>query len=179
MRTQNSGVVVLGNTGDGDENMDYYGVVTEIVEIQYLGGNRIVLFRCNWWDVFDKVRGIKEDEYGTISINCNRQLKTDEPFILASQAKQAFYATDNINKGWVIASKTQPRNLLDDDSDVDEQSEAYQQTEFDRPTYVASSSTSESSEIRRSRAGIDPIIVEDISIKSGEQQAPVKRRREE
>ncbi|XP_021865807.1 uncharacterized protein [Spinacia oleracea] len=179
LRTQNSGVVVLGNTGDGDENMDYYGVVTEIVEIQYLGGNRIVLFRCNWWDVFDKVRGIKEDEYGTISINCNRQLKTDEPFILASQARQAFYATDNINKVWVIASNTQPRNLLDDDSDVDEQSEAYQQTEFDRPTYVASSSTSESSEIRRSRAGIDPIIVEDISIKSGEQQARVKRRREE
>ncbi|XP_056688246.1 uncharacterized protein [Spinacia oleracea] len=155
LRTQNSGVVVLGNTGDGDENMDYYGVVTEILEIQYLGGNRIVLFRCNW------------------------QLKTDEPFILASQARQDFYATANINKGWVIASKTQPRNLLDDDSDVDEQSEAYQQSEFDRPTYVASSSTSASSEICRSRASIDPIIVEDISIKSGEQQAPVKRRREE
>jgi len=48
------------------------------------------------------------DEYGFISINCKRQLKPNEPFILASQASQAFYAMDNVNKGWHVVLKSQP-----------------------------------------------------------------------
>lgn len=143
LRTQNSGVVVIGNTGNGDENIDYYGVVTDIIEIQYLGRNRVVLFRCKWWDVYDKLRGVKSDEYGFVSVNCNKQLKTNEPFILASQARQAFYVNDNINKGWQLVSKTQPRNyneMADDENDGRNEDGVYQHGELFEPTYVASSS---------------------------------------
>lgn len=179
LRTQNSGVVVIGNTGTANENIDYYGVVTDIIEIQYVGGNRVVLFRCKWWDVFDKVRGVKTDDYGFVSVNCNRQLKIDEPFILASQARQVFYVNDNINKGWQLVSKIQPRNyseLSDDGSDGVKECDAYQHGELFKPTYFASSSTSASAEICRSRVGIDPIIVTDNP--RSEEQGRKKRRRQ-
>lgn len=160
LKTQNSGVVVLGNIGDGDEDIDYYGVVTDMIELQYLGRNRVVLFRCKWWDVFDKVRGIKEDEYGFISINCNKQLKTNEPFILASQARQAFYVTDNVNRGWKLACKSQPRNFCESlDQENDEEGDPYQHGELFKPTYFASSSTTASAEVCTRRVGIDPIFV--------------------
>ena len=109
LRTQNSGVVLIGDTGQGDENLDFYRVLTDILELQYIGGKRVVMFRCKWFDVSDKLRGIKMDEYGFVSVNCNRQLKSNEPFILASQASQAFYAIDQVNKGWHVVLKSQPQ----------------------------------------------------------------------
>jgi len=45
-----------------------------------------MMLHCKWLDVYDKLRGIKMDEYGFVSVNCNRQLKSNEPFILASHA---------------------------------------------------------------------------------------------
>ena len=31
----------------------YYSVLTEVVELHYLGGNRVVLFNYDWWDVIN------------------------------------------------------------------------------------------------------------------------------
>jgi len=45
LQTQNSGVFVLGNIGAGMENIDYYGVLTEVVRLEYMRGNHVVLFR--------------------------------------------------------------------------------------------------------------------------------------
>ena len=108
MTTQNSDVVVIGNTGQGNENIDYYGAFTNVLELQYLGGKRVALFRCKWFDAYDKQRGVKMDEYGFVSINCRRQSETNEPFILASQASHAFYTMDDMNKGWHVVLKSQP-----------------------------------------------------------------------
>ena len=71
------------------------------------------------------------DEYGFVSINCKRQLKTNEHFILASQANQAFYANDNVNKGWHVVLKSQPNSSyevpsLDDPHGGSYQSEAHE-----------------------------------------------------
>jgi len=66
----------------------------------------VVLFCCKWFDVYDNIRGIKTDEYGFVSINCKWQLKTTEQFILVSQANQALYANDNVNKGWHVVLKS-------------------------------------------------------------------------
>ncbi|XP_058006762.1 uncharacterized protein LOC131182131 [Hevea brasiliensis] len=38
LRTQNSGVVVIGDIGDEVNNIDYYGVLTDSIQLQYLGG---------------------------------------------------------------------------------------------------------------------------------------------
>ena len=53
--------------------------------------------------MYDKIRGIKMDEYGFVNVNCNRQLKTNEPFILATQASCALHAIVNVNKDWHVA----------------------------------------------------------------------------
>ncbi|KAH0660304.1 hypothetical protein KY285_028863 [Solanum tuberosum] len=70
----------------------------------------VVLFRCNWFDVCDEIKGVKKDEYNFVSVNLNRFLKTNEPFVLADQASQVFYANDNSHKGWQVVRKTQPRD---------------------------------------------------------------------
>ena len=108
LTTQNSGVVVIENTAQGDENIYYYGVLIDVLELQYLRGKRAVLFHCKWFDVYDKERGITMDGYSFISINYKWQLKTNELFILASRASKALYAMDNVNKGWHVVLKSYP-----------------------------------------------------------------------
>jgi len=73
--------------------------LTDVIELQFVMGRRVILFRCNWFDVYDKIKGVKKDEYDFVSVNPGRVLKTNEPFILAEQASQVFYAIDNSNKG--------------------------------------------------------------------------------
>ena len=86
LTTQNSGVLVLGN--NGAETIIYYGVLNEIIEVAFFSGRQVVLFKCRWFDIHHKNRGIKVDKYGYVSINMNRSLQTQmhEPFIMASQA---------------------------------------------------------------------------------------------
>ncbi|XP_016436993.1 uncharacterized protein LOC107763084 isoform X2 [Nicotiana tabacum] len=86
---QNSGVLVRGVTNG--QNTNYYGVITEIVELQYFEGKRIVLFQCDWWDVDHIGKGVKIDKYDFVSVNTNRKLATNEPFVLPSQAEQVFF----------------------------------------------------------------------------------------
>ena len=94
-------------TGD----VPYYGVLTKVIELHYLGGNRVILFKCDWWDVINVGRGIKRDEYGYISVKFTRMLYTDEPFVLASQAKQVFYVKDSNESDWYTIIQTQPRDF--------------------------------------------------------------------
>ncbi|KAH0750560.1 hypothetical protein KY290_029792 [Solanum tuberosum] len=113
LRTQNCGVVVLGENDKDSENLDYYGVLTNVIELQFLMDIRVVLFRCNWFDVYDEIKGVKKDEYDFVSVNPGRFLKINEPFVLANQASQVFYANDNSNKGWEVVMKTQPRDSFE------------------------------------------------------------------
>lgn len=109
-RTQNSGVVVLGETGNGSEAIDFYGVLRDVVRLEYLGGNYVVFFHCDWYDVLDSRKGLHVDKFWVVSVDTQRFLKVDEPFVLASQVSQVFYATNVIKKGtWRVAVKTKPR----------------------------------------------------------------------
>lgn len=113
LRTQNCGVVVLGENDKDSENLDYYGVLTNVIELQFVMDRRVVLFRCNWFDVYDEIKGVKKDEYDFVTVNPGRFLKINEPFVLANQASQVFYANDNSNKGWQLVMKTQPRDSFE------------------------------------------------------------------
>jgi hypothetical protein len=116
--TQNSGVAIFSEGNTTDDNAEYYGVLTEIIELQFLGGRRVPLFRCKWVDIFNKKRGIKKDTYGLVSVNFKCLLRTDESFVLASQAYQVFFVKDNMIKGWHLVVKMQPRDTYDVPSDV-------------------------------------------------------------
>ncbi|XP_058002285.1 uncharacterized protein LOC110664507 [Hevea brasiliensis] len=99
LRTQNSGVVVIGDIGDEVNNIDYYGVLTEIIQLQYLGGRRVVLFRCNWWDVYDRVRGVKIDEYGGAHPRDSYDIPLEEDIdpVDLNQLGEAYQADESVN----------------------------------------------------------------------------------
>lgn len=61
-RTQSYGVLVKGDASTG--NRDYYGVLIDIIELHYMGGNKIAMFKCEWRDVDHCGRGIMVDKYG-------------------------------------------------------------------------------------------------------------------
>ena len=97
-KTQNSGVVVTINVSGFASARDMnsisghvssHGVLTDAIELHYLSGNRVILFKCDWWDVINIGKEIKNDEYGFTCFNFERTICTDEPFVLASQEKQS------------------------------------------------------------------------------------------
>ena len=108
--TQNSGVVVMGEVGLS--NIEHYGLLREIIEVQYVGGNRVILFKCDWWDVHTPGQGIIIDRFNFVSINPTKKLIND-PYVLASQVGQVFYVDDVVKPNWKTIVKTQPRNFYD------------------------------------------------------------------
>ena len=72
-KIQSCGVLIKGDSYTG--NRDYYGVLTNIIELCYMGGNKIVMFKCEWWDVNNPGKGIMIDEYGRTLVNVTANSK--------------------------------------------------------------------------------------------------------
>ncbi|KAL8497467.1 hypothetical protein ACS0TY_020970 [Phlomoides rotata] len=68
--------------------LDYYGVLNNVIELDYNGGRRVVLFDCDW---VSKGKQLKQDDKGFTLANFSNVRRHNEPFILAPQAKQIFY----------------------------------------------------------------------------------------
>ena len=125
-------MIVKGD--DETRNQDYYGVLTDIIQLDYFGDNNVFLFKCDWWVVGKDGRGIQTDKHNYTSVNLAKKWNTNEPFVLASQAEQVFYVKDSkLGNNWQVVVKTQPRDLYDVPEDEDEESigddEPYQQNE--------------------------------------------------
>ena len=142
-RTQNSGIIVKGE--HQSEEVDFYGVLTDIIELEYCHGNRVFMFKCDWWDFGNKNTGIKKDGH-LITVNVSRRWYMDDPFVLATQAEQVFYVNDIKNgDNWKIVQKTYPRNLYevpekeenDDDEGTILNDEPYQQFDSDNINEIA------------------------------------------
>lgn len=118
-QTQNSGVIVKGDEESGGS--EYFGVLTDILELEYGGRNKIVLFKCDWWDTYNEGRGYKKEANGLTFVNTTRHLATNEPYVLASQVEQVYYIQDNKNPDWQMVVKTLPRNFYDIPTTNDEE----------------------------------------------------------
>jgi len=110
LKSQNSRVLVKGDENAG--YLDYFGVLTYIIELSYSGGNNVVLFKCDWWDVSSK-RGHLIEKCGLFLISSNCKMRTNEPYVLASQAQQVYYVKDTKDPNWLVVVKTKPRDLYD------------------------------------------------------------------
>jgi hypothetical protein len=84
-KTYNSGVCVKGSTSSELE-VDSYGRLEEVVELQYHSGQkRVFLFKCYWYDTTD--REIRVDpHYGLVEINLKARLRNvNDAFVFAKQ----------------------------------------------------------------------------------------------
>ncbi|KAF2299884.1 hypothetical protein GH714_005658 [Hevea brasiliensis] len=77
------------------------------------------------YDITREGSGYKRDHHGMIGINTSRKLNIDEPFVLASQATQAFYVRRMKDPAWSFVIETKPKNVFE----VPEEDEPYQELE--------------------------------------------------
>ncbi|KAK5840065.1 hypothetical protein PVK06_008933 [Gossypium arboreum] len=157
-RTQNCGIVVNSsitsyasardsNTIEG--NVEYYGLLTDIIELDYCGKKKVVLFRCDWADV-NIARRIKKDQFGFTMVNFSRlihigQQLIDKPYVFSSQVKQVFYSKDPIDEGWYVVLRNTSRDLFDmgngSKDDIDERLETLPFPEQNLNENIPSTST--------------------------------------
>ena len=124
-KAQNSGVIVRGEY----QNMSYYGLIIDIIELRYTKGNYVVLFKCDWHDVAREGIGYKLDCHEITSINRTRKLNTQKPLVLMSQAIQVYYVNCIKDLAWSIVIETKPRNLYGMPANEEE---PYQEEEVQR-----------------------------------------------
>lgn len=112
--TQNSGVVTIGEDGT-----PFYGQLEDIIQLNYLSGYSVVLFRCKWFNTSGKRRLV--DKNGIVAIDISREWYVGkawydtQQYILATQAKQVFYLQDlsrNPNN-WRVVEDVHHRKLWD------------------------------------------------------------------
>lgn len=105
--TQNSGVSMkaltsfrssVGDTNLVHEEASYYGVIKQILELDYHDFKQVV-FYCDWVRIEDKHGCYVDPATNLIYVNLRRLQRNskegDEPFILASQGTQVFYCKDH------------------------------------------------------------------------------------
>lgn len=67
-RTQNSGIFITGE--HQSNNLDFYGSIDDVLELHYMRWHHVYLFKCQWYDVDDRRRGIRVDNH-MCSVNMN------------------------------------------------------------------------------------------------------------
>ena len=132
LRTQNSGLLVNSQTesyaSTSDNNpvtgaVDYYGVLRDMIEIDYNGKFRVVLFRGDWVDSKTPDKAVKKDEFGFTTVNFSYPLYignndvSHEPFVISSQVQQVYYIQDPVDVNWHVVLKTTPRDAYDEEDD--------------------------------------------------------------
>nr|XP_043625559.1 uncharacterized protein LOC122596982 [Erigeron canadensis] len=95
---QNSGVTLIATTTGFSTRSSiakdsYYGVIEEIVELDY-NAFSIPMLKCKW---VENRRGVKVDNFGITTVDLSTNGYASEPFILAKLATQVFYIEDPSN----------------------------------------------------------------------------------
>lgn len=123
-KTQNSGVTLDVTTQSYASVKDkmlvsgdvtYYRVVIDIFKLRYSNDFKFVLFNCDW---IDNNVGVTKDEFDFTMVSFKHVMYknnriSNEPFILASQAKQCWYVPDPVDEDWHIVMRMTARDLYD------------------------------------------------------------------
>jgi len=117
LTTKNSGVCV-NSVGEGNELIEYYGVIEDIIKISWEGSMQLqlVLFDCRWFDPTSA--GVRRTEnLGLVEINHNSRLSNFDPFVMACQVSQVYYLSypcktiPDLLK-WLVAYRVPPRGCV-------------------------------------------------------------------
>ena len=98
-------------------SVNYYSRLRAIIELDYYGNFKVVLFKCDWVDVHHN-SGIRQDKFGITLVNFCRLIHTGEklehdPYVFSSQVEQVFYFQDPENENLSTVIKARPRDLFD------------------------------------------------------------------
>ncbi|XP_027915741.1 uncharacterized protein LOC114175171 [Vigna unguiculata] len=123
-RLQNSGVTLQAESvhfaSSKDKNpitasMSYFGIIHEIWEVDYMTF-RVPVFKCKW---VDSNSGVSTDDFGFTLVDLNKMSDTNEPFIMASQARQIFYVIDPANQKLSVVLEGRNMHVNDDEDCLD------------------------------------------------------------
>lgn len=123
IKTQNSGVTLTAMTSSFASSRDrnpvdgevtYYGVIEEIIELDFWSKFSVVLFKCDWFlaDI---------DKCGLTFVNFKKKCSVDDPFVLASQVHQVFFIQDPVEHDIHYVMKRIPREFYDFEDELDEE----------------------------------------------------------
>ncbi|XXG59651.1 hypothetical protein AAC387_Pa04g1700 [Persea americana] len=164
-KSQNSGLVVNGEY-DG-KAIDFYGYLCNIWEITYIFGYRVVLFRCEWFNL-GSGRTVQTDAHFTSSDVRGRWYQND-PFVLPSQVHQVFYVNDpKLGPHWQIVQRIQHRGIWDipelgdvesNDDGPSIQNDAFQQEKKTDVVPIVVGDPDRMDQPRYDRSDVDPSIV--------------------
>ena len=117
-KTYNCGVCAKG-TGEGGIENDFYGILKDVVEIEYPGEpiKKCVLFSCHWFDNTPNSGTRVHKDFGIVEIRHTRRYRKYDPFIFADFATQVYYVPYPVrrrdNQDWWVVIKTTPRSRVD------------------------------------------------------------------
>lgn len=148
LKTQNSGVFLTSKTScvsssvDGNmrqADLPYYGKLEVIIEINYYGRFKVILFKCKWADT-TRDRGYKKDRWNFNCVNFERLIhngdrEEHDPYIEASQAQMTYYVEDLVNIGWSVAVHLKARDLYEMGDKIEEEvyeNEPYEEQHLDQ-----------------------------------------------
>ena len=112
-KSQNSGITVEGN--HGEDVIDFYGVLTDIIQLDYVKDRHVTVLKCEWFDLGIKNSGIKK-EGNIVSVRVTGKWYENDSYILADQARQVFYVNDpKLGADWRVVQPFQHRHIYDVD----------------------------------------------------------------
>jgi hypothetical protein len=89
-------------------DVSYFGVLEDVIELDYWGDRRVVLFEYDW---VSNGKRLKQDVDGFLLANFSNVPSHKELFILASQASQVFYVEESKESDWHIVVATNARSV--------------------------------------------------------------------
>ena len=107
---------------------EYYGVIEDILDVEYPRLIKCVLFKCQCYDP-TRERGVRFTKFGVTEINSSKKLNKYDPFVLASQVDQVCYIpylrVKRIHDSWITATHINPRRRVDGVKDHDPMQQNY------------------------------------------------------
>ncbi|KAI3894352.1 hypothetical protein MKW92_026969 [Papaver armeniacum] len=110
----NPGLHILRKTED--KVIELFGLATNVIELVYKLGHRVVLFSCEWFNT-NPNENLIEMENNLVNICVSSKWYGDDPFVLANEAVQVFYVDDQkCRPNWRLVQGPKPMNSSKNES---------------------------------------------------------------